>query len=175
MSNQNPYAYGGQPGPYAVPHAQPPAPKRPRWWKVILTIGAATLGLIVLIGVIATATAPTETAKMPAEVTTKAAKPKAAPSAVPTKTPALPPATSSGLSDGTWIVGSDVTPGRYRATVPEDALGCYWARLKDTDGDIGSVIANSITQAGPVILTIKRTDFAVEIRCGGAQWKLQGK
>lgn len=173
--SHNQYAYGGQPGPYAVPPTPPPAPRRPRWWKVLLSIGAGTLGLIVLIGVIATATAPGETAKVPAEVTTSAAKPKAAkPTAAPS-TPPLPPATSSALSDGMWIVGTDVKPGRYYATVPADVVACYWARLKDTDGSLESIIANNVVQNGRAVITIKRSDFAVEIRCGDAQWKLSGR
>jgi hypothetical protein len=143
---------------------------------VLLTIGAVALGMVVLIGWIASTVTPTETAELPAEVTTQAAKPKAAakPTAAPS-TPPLPPATSSALADGVWVVGTDVKPGRYYATVPADAVACYWARLKDTDGSFESIIANSVVQTGRAVITIKRTDFAVEIRCGDARWKLAAK
>jgi hypothetical protein len=71
--------------------------------------------------------------------------------------------------EGTLVVGTDIKPGTYRATVPSDSLDCYWARLKDTSGNFGSIIANGIVRpGGRVTVTIKKTDGAFETTgCGG--------
>jgi hypothetical protein len=65
--------------------------------------------------------------------------------------------------DGTYIVGQDIKPGRYRASGGET---CYWARLKDTEGGIDSIIANNISP-GQSVVTIKPTDAAFQTSgCG---------
>jgi hypothetical protein len=70
---------------------------------------------------------------------------------------------------GTYLVGSDVEPGTYRSTGAADEGGiCYWARLKDADGDLDSIIANDVG-AGSQIVTIKATDGAFSSR-GCATW-----
>ena len=63
--------------------------------------------------------------------------------------------------DGVHSVGEDILPGTYDGVVTAD-MG-YWARLKGTDGAIGSIIANSIVR-GPFMLTIVESDKAVELR-----------
>ena len=77
--------------------------------------------------------------------------------------------------DGVLIVGKDLKPGVYQGTCPEDTVvGCYWARLKDTDGQLESVLANNVTTTGgKITLRVKVTDYAVEIR-GGNEWKRVG-
>lgn len=37
--------------------------------------------------------------------------------------------------DGTYVVGDELAPGRYRATAPSDS--CHWARLNDFLGEYG--------------------------------------
>jgi hypothetical protein len=72
------------------------------------------------------------------------------------------PARPSGVfSDGVFLVGEDIPPGTYDGTVT-DAVG-YWARLKDTDGAVSSIIANGLPR-GPFVLTVIETDKAVELR-----------
>jgi hypothetical protein len=62
--------------------------------------------------------------------------------------------------DGLYLVGSDVKPGTYKAAA---APGCYYARLRSTD--TSDVIDNNNID-GPVALTIRPSDFAVEVaRC----------
>jgi hypothetical protein len=72
--------------------------------------------------------------------------------------------------DGTYIVGGDVQPGTYKSAGPGDRpVGmCYWARHKDTTGDMDSIIANNLGK-GPQVVTIKKTDGAFETR-GCATW-----
>jgi len=69
--------------------------------------------------------------------------------------------TPAVYGDGIYLVGEDILPGTYDGVV----LGTqgYWARLKATDGQIGSILANAIPQA-PFVLTIVVSDRAVELR-----------
>lgn len=72
---------------------------------------------------------------------------------------------TSGLdapfSDGTFIVGVDISPGTWRADAPES---CYWARLRGFSGAMGDLIAND---NGNAVVTIAPSDkgFANQ-RCG---------
>ena len=70
--------------------------------------------------------------------------------------------------EGTLEVGKDIRPGTYKGTVPADSIGCYWARLKGTSGQLEDVISNGLAQAGQrVIVTVKATDKAVQLTgCG---------
>ena len=62
--------------------------------------------------------------------------------------------------EGTYLVGTDVQPGTYKA---DASTGCYWARLKSLD--TSDIIDNQNTD-GPVVLQILPTDKAVEVaRC----------
>jgi hypothetical protein len=62
--------------------------------------------------------------------------------------------------DGTFLVGDDIAPGTYRAAAPTSG-NCYWARLRDLDGGIKSIIANGNT-SGPVVIRVAARDYAVE-------------
>jgi hypothetical protein len=63
-----------------------------------------------------------------------------------------------------WLVGTDIKPGTYRSSADDS---CYWARLKNTNGDLDSILANS--NGGNQVVTIKKTDKAFEsARC--APW-----
>lgn len=57
--------------------------------------------------------------------------------------------------DGTYRVGVDLKPGRWKSSTAEN---CYWARLKGFGGTLGSIIANDIVVDGRAIVTIKSTD-----------------
>ncbi|MDP2182121.1 MAG: hypothetical protein Q8K99_06095 [Actinomycetota bacterium] len=75
-----------------------------------------------------------------------------------TTAPSLPEGT---LGDGIYRVGEDVEPGTYDGTVVGE-FG-YWARLRATDGTVGSIIANGLP-TGPFTLTINPSDEAIELR-----------
>jgi hypothetical protein len=59
-------------------------------------------------------------------------------------------------TDGTFLVGLDIQPGRYKVT--PTTSGAYWSRLdknfETIDNDIGD---------GQLILIVKATDFAIKI------------
>jgi len=96
----------------------------------------------------------------------------AAPSSGVPTTVAGPKADIGG--DGVFLVPTEVKPGTYRAVVPKPATGaeglpsCYWARLKDTNGDVNSIIANDTATAGQTLtVTVKSTDKAFQTTgCG---------
>jgi hypothetical protein len=75
-----------------------------------------------------------------------------------------PPPAAATFGDGTWLVGSDIPAGTYKAKVPENDLfsyPCYWARLRSTDGSFAAIIANGNEGGGAqVVVTIKSTDKA---------------
>ena len=57
---------------------------------------------------------------------------------------------------GTFVVGSDIKPGTYRAAAQ---AGCYWARLKDLTNGLGSILANDNAD-GPIVVSILPSDKA---------------
>jgi len=63
-------------------------------------------------------------------------------------------ADTTQINDGTWAVGVNITPGKYKTS---GVSGCYWARLKDFTGGLDSVLANDNLD-GNGIVTILDTD-----------------
>jgi hypothetical protein len=57
---------------------------------------------------------------------------------------------------GTFLVGSDVQPGEYRAAA---SPGCYWARLSSLD--TSDILDNDNTD-GPVVIDILASDKAFQ-------------
>jgi hypothetical protein len=90
------------------------------------------------------------------------------PADLPVATASAPKPAAGITDEGILAVGTDVKPGTYRTTVPEDSFGCYWARLRDLNGGLNSIIANGNAEPGAkVIITIKSTDKYVQLdRCG---------
>jgi hypothetical protein len=83
-----------------------------------------------------------------------------------------PAAAVDTFGDGTWIVGEDIQPGSYRTTVPEDSIGCYWARLGNLTGDLDSILANDNIEPGSrvnVTIDVGDAGFTAN-RCGN--WEL---
>ena len=172
--------------PIQPPHQQqwqptqpPPAsPKPPEWWRKykhwimypVVTILAVAIGS----GAANTPTAgdaassqPTVTATVttqaqPGQKVTVPGPTKTVPG--PVKTVTAPPPAPAGVmaDDGIYLVGTDIKPGTYRNGPEGD---CYWARLRNTNGDLDSIIANN--NGGNQVVTIKRTDKAFETsNCG---------
>jgi hypothetical protein len=72
----------------------------------------------------------------------------------------------ANITMGTWLVGSQITPGTYRANV---AYGCYWERLRDFTGEIGGIISNDfVSSAGTKMVEIRAGDvgFNSDDDCG---------
>jgi len=80
---------------------------------------------------------------------------------VPTSAPPAEPGGAEVFGDGIYVVGEDIAPGVYDGVVKGDEG--YWARLKGTDGQVSSIIANGIARAR-FVLTIYVSDRAVELR-----------
>jgi hypothetical protein len=57
-------------------------------------------------------------------------------------------------NDGTYLVGVDIVPGKYRNA---GGMMCYWARLRSLDA---SDIIDSKKTSGPQVITIRSSDTA---------------
>ena len=87
--------------------------------------------------------------------------------ATSSKTPGAPQASTHAraasrfrtFGDGQHVVGSEIKPGTYRTR--EGSSGCYWAREKDFEGGVDSLLANDNTDF-PAVVTIMKTDKGFE-------------
>jgi hypothetical protein len=71
----------------------------------------------------------------------------------------------SAISAGVYLVGQQIAPGTYTATVPSD--GCYWATLSDFDGSTDSIIANDYETGANSIVDIPASAEGFETNgCG---------
>ena len=80
--------------------------------------------------------------------------------------PAAPPAAAAGplttFADGTYEVGVDVAPGKYKT----QAEGfCYWDRTKKNDGSLGDIVQQGVGD-GAQVVTIKSGEFFKSQSCG---------
>ena len=71
--------------------------------------------------------------------------------------PGIAPPLGTTFSDGTFLVGRDIAPGRY---ITSGGAFCYWARLRGLSGSLADIIANDISQ-GQSIVTISPNDVAI--------------
>lgn len=65
------------------------------------------------------------------------------------------------LGDGVYLVDEDIAPGEYTGVLVAETG--YWARLKNTDGTVNSVIESRLV-TGPFVVTIIESDRALELR-----------
>ncbi|GLH99093.1 hypothetical protein [Phytohabitans aurantiacus] len=62
---------------------------------------------------------------------------------------------------GTLLVPTEIQPGTYQSTVPEDSDYCYWTRLRGTSGEADDIIAGDFVNPGErVTVTISEDDAA---------------
>lgn len=167
------YPYPQQPSGYQPPPGQawpPPgpgsAPKKLRKWPWIA--GVVVL-LIIIIGSASnhpgagTSTTPTVVNAAPAASQAQAAPPA----------PVAPAGPATSFSDGTYHVGADIVPGRYKTPGPSvDAIvkDCYWERTRDDSGQFGAIISNG-NAVGPGYVTVKKGEFFQT--SGGCTWTKQ--
>lgn len=131
----------------------------------------AALGLAVFLvvflagGVVAALTSdpkPTATATA-SPASSRATSPVAATTLAPSK------AAPQTFGSGTYVVGKEIAPGRYVATMTEGQY-CYWERLKSDSGDLDDVIANEVyADPGKRSFTVKATDKYVQFK-GDCTW-----
>ena len=67
---------------------------------------------------------------------------------------------SSTIEDGTWEVGSDISPGTYRA---EGGSSCYFQTASDSNGE--DIIDNSVAEDN-VVVTLKSGQWFQTEDCG---------
>jgi len=67
---------------------------------------------------------------------------------------------SSTIEDGTWEVGSDISPGTYRA---EGGSSCYFQTSSDSNGE--DIIDNSVAENN-VVVTLKSGQWFQTDGCG---------
>jgi hypothetical protein len=150
------------PGPQADP-GSPPPPRR-RGLRIFAAVGFAVAALLVLIGLLDRSPAPDVVVPTPAPAAAPA--PPVVPDRVilPPKADAKP---ANEFGEGNYDVGNgsgQIAPGRYRTAGPGTVEHyCYWSRLRDTDGQTDSIIANGNTR-GAATVTIRSTDAAFEIQ-----------
>jgi len=71
------------------------------------------------------------------------------------------PKPAAKITDGTWVINDEMTPGLWQASKPAD---CYWERTSDFSGGLDSIIANEISGG---IVQIEPTDVGFSSsRCG---------
>lgn len=77
-------------------------------------------------------------------------------------------AAAEPFTRGTYLVGSDLPPGRYRATAEQPRWSCYWARLSGFGGTEEEVIGRSEFLGASFIAEIKPSDagFTTDGDCG---------
>jgi hypothetical protein len=74
-----------------------------------------------------------------------------------------PPQPLTTVEDGTWTVGLDIKPGKYRTV--STVSDCYWAITKDgSNGE--DIIANDIVDGGRPSVTIKSGQVFTSDGCG---------
>ncbi len=67
-----------------------------------------------------------------------------------------------------WVVGSQITPGTYRATA---AYGCYWERMRHFQGTTGGIIANDfVSSAGQQLVQISPSDAGFQSNSACGTW-----
>lgn len=168
-----PYApgdYPEQPPPPAPPFQ--PAKRRRAGSKsgavafVLAALSLCLLGLVATV-VIGAGSDGHEALTLDASVPATTTEP-----APPTPTAAAP-AAPVVLNEGTYEVaaktsetGGTIAAGKWKIRTPRDGVNCYWARLRNFDGQIiGSVIANgNVAPGATAIVNVKRTDAGLELR-----------
>ena len=184
--NQNQSHYHRDvPGQYPSP-PQRPSKKLPWWaWVLIGVFGLPTLliggcsALVVAGGLANEAADPAPvTSSSSPEVPVETYDPgiQTPPTeAKPTEAPKPPKPAEQAPSylpeDGTLLVGKDVKPGTYQTRVIEGDFisSCYWARLDKSDEIIDNDIKTTV--GARMTLTVRASDYALEVNCYGAVWK----
>jgi hypothetical protein len=171
---------------YPPAEQQPSAPKRrrPIGWIVALVATAVVFGSC---GLAVGAGGDTETvaadASDPAPTVTETVTQGGAESivevtvtetaAAPAPEPAPEPeAPAAAFSDGQYIIGTDVTPGRYRTVLPAEETGgfCY----ADIQNGEGNFLAQEVRDAGQTILDVPDVAGAILSTQGCGDWEAVG-
>lgn len=168
MTNHNSDEYDdGHTIDYGPLQSQPPKKKR-RTLKIVGITFGAVVAIIIFGGVMAAGTGatvtkvPTQTAPTiaPTETATAPAPPAPTPAPVAPIAPA-PTGPVTTFSDGTYQVGVDIAPGRYKTAGADPSLfanNCYTERESNDSGEFSAIIANNNT-VGPYSVTVRKGEF----------------
>ena len=183
--SQEPAQPFGQQPPQFGPPPFPPGP--PQKKHTVLKVLAGAVGVVVVFGIGAAAgsggaedTGGKKSARpAPAVTVTVTAKAKAAKAAAGKPKAAPEPAEKAAaepgeiIGQGSYLVGEDIAAGTYKTAGPSDSdlPLCYWARNKDSSGEMDSIIANG-TPEGPSRITINKGETFETHGC--AEWKKAG-
>jgi hypothetical protein len=127
---------------------------------------ASAAVLLVAVGACSAQTAPTApaasptAAAMPTSADYSGYVPTTVTPAAPTYTPAAPTYPLTAFGSGTYLVGSEVTPGRY---VTEGAASCYWEVQRENADQYGSKIIENGNANGHTNITIPAKAYAIEV------------
>lgn len=184
MSNPSQPPYGGPQfnQPQQGFPGQPPLPqaphKKPRWYLSAPAVGLVALVVGVIVGAastggsgtsagpaaVKTVHVPGPTVTATAEQTVAAtktvtAKPKPAPTKTVTVT-AKPKKDDGGsggaITDGTYVVGSEIKVGNYKSSGGSDF--CY----ADTETESGDILDQQVSQGAPVVIRITSQAYTFE-------------
>ncbi|MFI1158335.1 hypothetical protein [Streptomyces sioyaensis] len=160
-SQQQPASFGRQHHSFVMPPAGQPPRKEHAALKIavgavcactVFGLGAAVEGDGSVGGKPGAQPAPTV-------AVTFTAKPVRASVGKPEKAAGKAAAAGSGttIGQGSYLVGEGIAAGTYRTGGPaaSDIPLCYWARAKDSSGEMGSIIANGTPQ-GPARVTVTK-------------------
>lgn len=175
------YSYGAQPGPYAVP-AQPPAPViKPKrtGWKWFGGLIAFLFGLVIVGGIIGTATDPGRTAQLPTEATTKAGASKSTvPPAVAKKWVPLTTVTggTEKTSDTIRTVGGKIRVS-WTFTGGQYAAGAIYLLNEGTDlqedGGVPVAMIDEASTKDSIVLRKAAGEYFVQVTAANAKYTVK--
>lgn len=147
------------------PAAAPPAPKT-SFWRSKKAAGLLLVGALMAACGLANGGSEQTTQNRPGVASGVSAEPDYGASIQRSldQEKAAQPQPEGTFGPGTYEVGVDIQPGKYKTAGGGLGGSCYWARLKDTNGELDSIIANGNAQ-GPTTVTIKSGDGAFETTC----------
>ncbi|MGW7634573.1 hypothetical protein [Streptomyces decoyicus] len=162
---QQPAPSGQPPHPFAPPQVAEPPKKNHAALKI--AVGVVCAGIVFGLGAAvgsgdddgkktAAKPGPTVTVTVTAK-TAKARAENAKSGAKPVERAEAPTAPDATVGQGSYLVGEDIVAGTYRTGGPaaSDVPLCYWARAKDSSGEVDSIIANGTPQ-GPARVTVNK-------------------
>lgn len=155
----------GSPNPH---YTRPPAgpPRRKMSGLVIVGIIAAVIvvlcGAFAIIGTLASSTDPKPSNVFGNRDASGLGSP--APYDTSTPTTAAPAGPKTTITEGDWVVGTDVAPGTYRTAEAVSGM-CYWGIYR-AGTNKGDIVQNDIVTGGRPTVTLKAGQEFSSTGCG---------
>jgi hypothetical protein len=162
----NPNAYEGY-GPPAPP------PKKRKIWPWIV----GGIILLLLLGMCGVAGRAVNQSSAPTVAPTAAPSPTPYVSsnveedAAPPPVPAVPAGPKTEFGNGTWEIGVDIAPGKYKTSGPEDSgRPCFAQTTKEGDASLGDIQKQELSE-GPLTVIIPAKGVKFFESAGCSVWK----